>query len=112
MATFFVNKDGDLVLGMGDDYKSESEDRLLPREQLVSISTNGKITTVRETPTRSIGAAEVVCVINPQGLNVLQRSIFYKTRSQRKAHWICRAQQKRGRDRCCRGSWKRLTSIR
>jgi flagellar basal-body rod protein FlgG len=80
---FFVNKDGELVLGMGDGYKLIPKITIPKGTTDVSISTDGKVTvtksgTLGSTP---VGQLEVYQFINPQGLNLLGGSIYTQTDS-------------------------------
>jgi flagellar basal-body rod protein FlgG len=78
---FFVNNEGDLVLGMGDGYK------LIPPIQIpqgatdISITENGTVAVRRAGEDRltTVGQLEVAQFINPQGLRLLGGSIYVKT---------------------------------
>lgn len=80
---FFVNKDGDLVLGMGDGYKLDPKITIPKGATDVSISTDGKVTvTVAGSLTpATVGQLQVYQFINPQGLNLLGGSIYTQTES-------------------------------
>jgi len=78
---FFVNKEGDLVLGMGDGYK------LIPPIQIptgttdVSISEDGMVEVIRagqNTKTR-VGQLKITQFVNPQGLKLLGGSLYQTT---------------------------------
>jgi len=78
---FFVNNEGDLVLGMGDGYK------LVPPVQIpqgttdVSISESGaiEVKVAGQDKTTRVGQLEISQFINPQGLRLLGGSIYVKT---------------------------------
>ncbi len=78
---FFVNNDGQLVLGMGDGYKLEPPITIPPGVTEISISESGAIEVVRpgeETKTQ-VGELELTQFINPQGLRLLGGSIYVAT---------------------------------
>src|SRR5947207_9202320 len=78
---FFQNRDGDLVLGMGDGY------RLLPKINIptdaheISINQEGVIDYIRPGQnTRTIaGQLKITNFINPQGLKLIGGSIYVQT---------------------------------
>lgn len=84
---FFVNKDGDLVLGMGDGYK------LIPPIQIptgttdISIATDGTINVVKANSTakNKVGQLTLSQFVNPQGMNLLGGSIYTETDASGKA---------------------------
>ncbi|MCC6424079.1 MAG: flagellar basal-body rod protein FlgG [Phycisphaerales bacterium] len=75
---FFVNKEGDLVLGMGDGYK------LIPPIQIptgttdVSISEDGmvEVTKAGATTKTRVGQLKITQFVNPQGLKLLGGSLY------------------------------------
>lgn len=80
---FFINKDGDVVLGMGDGYKVEPKITVPSGVTDVSISTDGKVTVMRGgtlAPT-SIGQLEIFQFPNPQGLNWQGGSLYLETKT-------------------------------
>lgn len=80
---FFVNKDGELVLGMGDGYKLQPGISIPKGTVDVSISTDGKVAvTVAGSLTQlQVGQLELYQFINPQGLNLLGGSIYTETQA-------------------------------
>jgi flagellar basal-body rod protein FlgG len=78
---FFVNKDGDLVLGMGDGYKLDPQIKIPKGTTDVSISTDGKVTATvpGKLQPDTVGQLEINQFINPQGLNLLGGSIYTET---------------------------------
>jgi flagellar basal-body rod protein FlgG len=80
---FFVNKDGDLVLGMGDGYKLDPKINIPKGTTDVSISTDGKVSVTKSGTLAPVvvGQLEVYQFINPQGLNLLGGSIYTQTES-------------------------------
>jgi flagellar basal-body rod protein FlgG len=80
---FFVNKDGDLVLGMGDGYKLDPKINIPKGTTDVSISNDGKISVTKAGTNApvDIGQLEIYQFINPQGLNLLGGSIYTRTDS-------------------------------
>jgi flagellar basal-body rod protein FlgG len=78
---FFVNKDGEIVLGMGDGYKLEPRITVPKGTTEISISQDGRVEALvsgqsRKTP---IGQIQLTQFVNPQGLNVLGGSIYTPT---------------------------------
>ena len=78
---FFVNNEGDLVLGMGDGYKLVPPIQIPPGTIDVSISESGIVEVTREgeDEATTIGQLELSQFINPQGLKLLGGSIYVKT---------------------------------
>src|SRR5438105_4188655 len=75
---FFVNNNGELVLGMGDGYKLVPPLTIPPGSTDISISTDGIIECVKpgqNTKTR-VGQFAISQFVNPQGLNLLGGSIY------------------------------------
>jgi flagellar basal-body rod protein FlgG len=80
---FFVNKDGELVLGMGDGYKLEPKITIPKGTTDVSISGDGKVEVVQAGTNRKIpvGQLAIFQFVNPQGLNLLGGSMYTQTYS-------------------------------
>jgi len=78
---FFVNKDGELVLGMGDGYKLEPRITIPKGTTDISISQDGKVeaTVAGQNRKVAIGQLQVSQFVNPQGLNLLGGSIYTQT---------------------------------
>ncbi|HRK31459.1 MAG TPA: flagellar basal-body rod protein FlgG [Tepidisphaeraceae bacterium] len=82
---FFVNKDGDLVLGIGDGYRVEPPVNIpagVPSDR-INIAEDGTVSYVAPgavTPTVA-GTLKVHTFVNPQGLNILGGSIYTRTDS-------------------------------
>lgn len=78
---FFRNKDGDLVVGMGDGYKLVPAINIPPDATSVSISRSGVVEYVRAGSTdKSVaGQFKVSQFVNPQGLKLLGGSIYVET---------------------------------
>ena len=78
---FFVNKDGELVLGMKDGYK------LIPPIQIpanavdITISNDGIITalTSNSTTPTNVGRLQISQFVNPNGLKLLGGSLYQET---------------------------------
>ena len=78
---FFVNNDGELVLGMGDGYKVIPAITIPPDATDVSISQDGNISVIRagqQDPT-NVGQLELTTFVNPQGLKLLGGSLYQET---------------------------------
>jgi flagellar basal-body rod protein FlgG len=78
---FFVNNDGELVLGMGDGYKLVPAITIPPDATDVSISQDGNISVIRagqQDPT-NVGQLELTTFVNPQGLKLLGGSLYQET---------------------------------
>jgi len=80
---FFVNKDGELVLGMGDGYKLEPKIVIPKGVTDVSISADGNVQVMKAgtTAPQKVGQLQVFQFVNPQGLNLLGGSIYTQTES-------------------------------
>jgi flagellar basal-body rod protein FlgG len=78
---FFVNNQGDLVLGMGDGYKLVPPIQIPQGATDISISESGavEVKTAGQDKTTRVGQLEVSQFINPQGLRLLGGSIYVKT---------------------------------
>jgi flagellar basal-body rod protein FlgG len=75
---FFVNKDGDLVLGMGDGYKLEPKINIPKGTTDVSISQDGQVEVVKAGSNAKVkvGQLQIFQFVNPQGLNLQGGSIY------------------------------------
>ena len=78
---FFVNKDGDLVLGMGDGYRIEPKINIPKGTTDVSISQDGlvEVSIAGKTQKQKVGQLEINQFVNPQGLNLLGGGIYTQT---------------------------------
>jgi flagellar basal-body rod protein FlgG len=80
---FFVNNEGDLVLGMGDGYRLEPPINVPPNSTDPTISLDGTVSVMRpgqNAPT-VIGQLKVTQFINPNGLKLLGGSLYQETQS-------------------------------
>jgi flagellar basal-body rod protein FlgG len=78
---FFVNNDGELVLGMGDGHKVIPAITIPPDATDVSISQDGNISVIRagqQDPT-NVGQLELTTFVNPQGLKLMGGSLYQET---------------------------------
>jgi flagellar basal-body rod protein FlgG len=75
---FFVNRNGDLVLGMGDGYKLEPGIAVPKGVTDVSISQDGDVEVVRAASDtkQKIGRIELSQFVNPEGLKPLAGSLY------------------------------------
>jgi flagellar basal-body rod protein FlgG len=80
---FFVNKDGDLVLGMGDGYKLNPKINIPAGSTDIAVSADGKVTVTKAgaTAPQQVGQLEIFQFVNPQGLSMLGGSIYAETPS-------------------------------
>jgi len=78
---FFVNKDGNLVLGMGDGYQLIPPIRIPNNASEISISQGGNIEVIEagKTTKTAVGQLKLMNFINPQGLKLEGGSIFTET---------------------------------
>ena len=78
---FFVNNNGELVLGMGDGYKLIPPVTIPPQASDVSISTDGTISVTRvgSANKEPVGQLYVTNFVNPQGLQLQGGSIYTAT---------------------------------
>jgi len=78
---FFVNNQGDLVLGMGDGYKLQPPIQIPQGATDISISESGIVEVRRagQDKAQRVGQLEVTQFINPQGLRLLGGSIYVAT---------------------------------
>src|SRR3954468_10964445 len=80
---FFVNKDGELVLGMGDGYRLEPKITIPKGVTDISISQDGRVEVSQAGSNKKaqVGQLEVFQFVNPQGLNLLGGSLYTQTDS-------------------------------
>ena len=80
---FFINKDGEVVLGMGDGYKLEPKLTVPKGTTDISISQDGKVeaTVANQSKKVAIGQLQISQFVNPQGLNIAGGSIYTQTDS-------------------------------
>jgi flagellar basal-body rod protein FlgG len=78
---FFVNRDGELVLGMGDGYKVEPKINIPKGTTDVSISSDGNVEVIvaGKNTKQKVGQLQIFQFVNPQGLNLLGGSIYTQT---------------------------------
>lgn len=80
---FFVNADGDLIVGMGDGYRIDPPINIpagVPNDR-INISEDGTVSYIAAGATSPTVAGQltVFTFVNPQGLNLLGGSIYTKT---------------------------------
>jgi flagellar basal-body rod protein FlgG len=78
---FFVNSEGELVLGMGDGYRLDPP-ITIPRDAVeITITEDGAISVTRagSTEKQNVGNLELSTFINPQGLSLLGGSLYQVT---------------------------------
>ncbi|HLL87701.1 MAG TPA: flagellar basal-body rod protein FlgG [Tepidisphaeraceae bacterium] len=80
---FFRNKDGELVLGMGDGYKLVPPVSIPDGTIDVSISLDGTIAVQRagQTTKQVVGQLQLSQFVNPNGLKLLGGSLYQETES-------------------------------
>jgi flagellar basal-body rod protein FlgG len=78
---FFVNAEGQLVLGMGDGYRVLPEIRIPEGVTDIAISQDGTVEVVRagSNEKTAVGQLKLTQFINPQGLKLLGGSIYVPT---------------------------------
>lgn len=80
---FFVNKDGDLVVGMGDGYRVEPAINIPPGvpDKDITISGDGTVSYIEPGSTASTEAGRLQLYLfpNPQGLSLVGGSIYTQT---------------------------------
>jgi flagellar basal-body rod protein FlgG len=78
---FFVNKDGELVLGMKDGYKLIPPINIPPNATEINISADGVITVLQagQTAPTNVGQFKLAQFVNPQGLDILGGSLYQAT---------------------------------
>jgi len=79
--TFFVNNDGELVIGLGDGYKLVPPVTIPPGSTNIGISENGLVTYLRpgQTTRTTAGQLRLNQFVNPQGLELQGGSIYTRT---------------------------------
>jgi flagellar basal body rod protein FlgG len=79
---FFVNHDGDFVLGMGDGYKIEPGIVAPKGVTDISISADGNVEVMMagKNSKQMIGRIQLIQFVNPEGLKLLSGSLYTKTR--------------------------------
>jgi len=78
---FFVNSEGELVLGLGDGYKVIPPINIPPDTTQISVSQDGNISVIRagqQEPT-DVGQLQLTTFVNPQGLKLLGGSLYQET---------------------------------
>lgn len=78
---FFVNDQGELVVGMGDGYRLQPPITIPPGATDITISTDGQVSYKKPGTTASTvaGQLQISQFINPQGLDLLGGSIYIQT---------------------------------
>jgi flagellar basal-body rod protein FlgG len=78
---FFINRDGELVVGMGDGYKLIPPISLPPDAAAINISRTGVIEYVRpgQIGRQTAGQIKLTQFVNPQGLKLLGGSLYAET---------------------------------
>lgn len=78
---FMVNKDGQLVLGMGDGYRLDPPITLPSNATDITISQDGVVTVMQPgaTAKTTVGQMNIYQFVNPQGLNLLGGSMYQET---------------------------------
>ena len=78
---FFVNNDGELVLGMGDGYRLDPPISLPNDAVEINITEDGVISVTRagQTDKTTVGQLELTTFINPQGLHLLGGGLYQVT---------------------------------
>jgi flagellar basal-body rod protein FlgG len=80
---FFQNKNGDLIVGMGDGYELVPPVNIPPGVTNITISTDGFITGIKpgSNAASQIGQLKLSQFVNPQGLKLLGGSLYQETPS-------------------------------
>lgn len=80
---FFINNQGQLVLGMGDGYELDPPITIPTGVSSLQISPDGIITGIKPGATTSsqIGQFQITQFVNPQGLQLLGGSLYQQTES-------------------------------
>jgi len=78
---FFINKDGDLVVGMGDGYKLSPNINIPKNSQSISIGLDGVVEVLQAggNEKKRVGQLRLSQFINPQGLKLLGGGIYQQT---------------------------------
>jgi flagellar basal-body rod protein FlgG len=81
--SFFVNANGELVVGSGDGYKLEPDIKIPKNVTNVTISADGEIdaTIAGKTGATKVGNLQLTNFVNPQGLNLLGGGLYQETDS-------------------------------
>ena len=80
---FFVNREGDLTLGMGDGYKLEPSINIPTDAQEITISEDGIISVKRpgQVDKDVVGNLQMFQFVNPNGLQLMGSSLYQRTDS-------------------------------
>jgi flagellar basal body rod protein FlgG len=80
---FFVNRDGEITVGMGDGYKLQPGIVVPKGVPDISISQDGVVEVIKagDSAKQRIGQLQIAQFVNPQGLNLLGGSIYTQTQS-------------------------------
>ena len=78
---FFVNSEGELVLGMGDGYKVIPPINIPPDSTDISISQDGNVSVIRagQLEAQNVGQLRLTTFVNPQGLKLMGGSLYQET---------------------------------
>jgi flagellar basal-body rod protein FlgG len=78
---FFVNDQGELVVGMGDGYRLQPPITIPPGSTNITISQDGQVSYTKPGTTASTvaGQMQISQFINPQGLDLLGGSLYLQT---------------------------------
>jgi len=78
---FFLNKDGEMVIGMGDGYKLVPPITIPAGSTNITISQDGRVDVLKpgQTNKANIGQLKLYQFINPQGLKLQGGSIYTET---------------------------------
>ncbi len=79
----FTNKDGDIVLGLGDGYRLDPPITLPSDTKEVNISANGvvQVTRADSVNKETVGNIKLYQFVNPNGLNLVGGSLYQQTDS-------------------------------
>ena len=80
---FFTNKDGDMILGMGDGYRIDPQITLPPDTSEISISQDGVVQVLRANAIEkeTVGELKIYQFVNPNGLYQMGGSLYQETDS-------------------------------
>jgi len=78
---FFVNSEGELVLGMGDGYKVIPPINVPSDATDISISQDGNVSVIRagQLEAQNVGQLRLTTFVNPQGLKLMGGSLYQET---------------------------------
>ena len=78
---FFVNSEGELVLGMGDGYKVIPPINVPSDATDISISQDGNVSVIRagQQDAQNVGQLRLTTFVNPQGLKLMGGSLYQET---------------------------------